>query len=199
VQLLKIGERDQNSMSKLEQRDEGARLYDVMLGRRLNRPKLNYDHAGGKLSMNSGGKPCTSKQMGDACEMFIAAEMTLAGVPALKMPDNWPCYDVAAQPTGGGATQRISVKSRTFKRGGGTFVTYKIGDQFDWLAIVLLPGADQKNRRVFIVPRGVADARSKQDGPTAKTSERYWRQDRIADSLSEFEDNYCLSPTGRVG
>ena len=71
--------------------------------------------------------------------MFIAAEMTLAGVPALKMPDNWPCYDVAAQPTGGGATQRISVKSRTFKRGGGTFVTYKIGDQFDWLAIVLLP------------------------------------------------------------
>ena len=52
---------------------------------------------------------------------------------------------------------------------------------------------------VEIVPRRVADARSKQDGPTAKTSEKYWRQDRIADSLSEFEDNYCLSPTGRVG
>jgi hypothetical protein len=52
---------------------------------------------------------------------------------------------------------------------------------------------------VFIVPRSVADARSKQDGPTAKTQERYWRQDRIAESLSEFEDNYILSPTGGDG
>jgi hypothetical protein len=30
--------------------------------------------------------------------MFIAADMTLAGVPARKMPDNWPYYDVVAQP-----------------------------------------------------------------------------------------------------
>ena len=37
------------------------------------------------------GRTCTTKQMGDACEMFVAAEMTLAGVPAMKMPDNWPC------------------------------------------------------------------------------------------------------------
>lgn len=29
----------------------------------------------------------TTKQMGDACEMLVAAELTLAGVPALKMPD----------------------------------------------------------------------------------------------------------------
>src|SRR5207248_1694993 len=117
-----------------------------------------------KNGAKNNGRTCTTKQQGDACEMFIAAEMTLAGVPALKMTDNWPCYDVVAQPTGGGPAQRISVKSRTFKRGGDTFVTYKIADEFDWLAIVLLPGADQKNRTVFIVPRRVADARSKQDG-----------------------------------
>lgn len=30
----------------------------------------------------------TTKQMGDACEMLVAAELTLAGVPAQKMPDN---------------------------------------------------------------------------------------------------------------
>jgi hypothetical protein len=41
----------------------------------------------------------TPKQMGDACEMLVASEITLAGVPALKMPDNWPGYDVIAQPT----------------------------------------------------------------------------------------------------
>src|SRR6266487_1723238 len=87
-------------------------------------------------------RPYTSKQMGDACEMLVAAEMTLAGVPAMKMPDTWPCYDVIAQPQGGGPPQRISVRSRTFKRGGDTFVSYDIKDQFDWLVIVLLPGAD---------------------------------------------------------
>ena len=48
----------------------------------------------------------TSKQMGDACEMLVAAELTLAGIPALKVPDNWPHYDVIVQPLGRPA-QRI--------------------------------------------------------------------------------------------
>jgi hypothetical protein len=138
----------------------------------------------------------TPKQMGDACEMLIAAEMTLAGVPAMKMPDNWPCYDVIAQPKDGGSPQRISVKARTFKRGGDSFVDYWGKDEFDWLAIVLLPGADQSKRRIFIVPRNVADDRIPVR-KTKKPDDRYWRVDRVAEALSEFEDNYCLSKTGR--
>src|SRR5438105_1876068 len=138
-------------------------------------------------------RPYTSKQMGDACEMLVAAEMTLAGVPAMKMPDNWPCYDVIAQPQGGGAPQRISVRSRTFKRGGDTFVYYDVKDEFDWLAIVLLPGADVTCRRIFIVPRAIADTRARKDKPTSRTAnDRYWRQDKVAELLAEFEDNYCL-------
>jgi hypothetical protein len=140
----------------------------------------------------------TPKQKGDACEMLVAAEITLAGVPAMKMPDNWPCYDVIAQPKDGGPPQRISVKARTFKRGGDTFADYWGKDQFDWLAIVLLPSVDQATRRIFIVPRAVADART----PARKTKQpddRYWRLDRIAEALSEFEDNYSLSMTGRNG
>ena len=141
----------------------------------------------------------TNKQMGDACEMLVAGEVTLAGVPALKMPDNWPCYDVIAQPKNGGPPQRISVKSRTFKRGGGTFVVYDSRDQFDWLAIVLLPGDDQPNRRIFIIPRSVADARARRDNPTSQTAhERYWRQDQVAEVFLAFENNFCLSPTGIV-
>jgi hypothetical protein len=46
--------------------------------------------------------------MGDACEMLVAAEMTLAGVPALKVPDNWPDYDVIAQPVDGRSAPRTS-------------------------------------------------------------------------------------------
>jgi hypothetical protein len=30
----------------------------------------------------------TSKQMGDACEMLVAAELTVDGIPALKVPDS---------------------------------------------------------------------------------------------------------------
>jgi len=54
-------------------------------------------------------RPYTSKQMGDACEMLVAAEMTHAGVLALKVPDCWPHYDVIAQPQGGGIPQRVQL------------------------------------------------------------------------------------------
>src|SRR4051812_600070 len=93
--------------------------------------------------------------MGGACEMLVAAELTLAGIPALKVPDGWPGYDVIAQPLDV-APQRISVKSRTFKRGA-AFVTYSALDLFDWLAIVLLPGDGFPTRRLFLVPRAIAD------------------------------------------
>lgn len=140
----------------------------------------------------------SSKQMGDACEMLVAAELTLAGLPALKMPDNWPFYDVIAQPPAGGTPLKISVKSRTFKRGGDTFVVYNVKDDFDWLAIVLLPGDGQSNRRFFLVPKGVADAKAKHDSDTAKTAnDRYWRQDQVEVVFPEFENNFSLSPTGK--
>lgn len=142
-------------------------------------------------------RPYTNKQMGDACEMVVAGELTLAGIPAMKMPDNWPCYDVIAQSKDGGIPQRISVKSRTFKRGSDTFVSYEAKDEFDWLAIVLLPGADQVKRRIFVVPKDVADKRASRDRPTSKDADsRYWRQDKISEVLAEYEDNFCLSRTG---
>ena len=143
--------------------------------------------------------PYTPKQMGDACEMLVAAELTLAGVPAMKMLENWPRYDVIAQPNTGGPPQRISVKSRTFKKGGDTFVTYKATDQFDWLAIVLLPGGGLSGRKIFIIPRSIADARARRDKPTSKTAhDRYWRQDEIPTIFSAFENNFALSPSGAV-
>jgi hypothetical protein len=76
----------------------------------------------------------TSKQMGGACEMLVAAELTLAGVPALKVPENWPHYDVIAQPVGL-PPQRVSVKSRTWKRGA-AYLEQNCHDEFDWLCAV---------------------------------------------------------------
>jgi hypothetical protein len=134
--------------------------------------------------------------MGDACEMLVAAELTLAGVPALKVPDNWPGYDVIAQQRDGTEPLRISVKSRTFKKGS-AFVVYLATDTFDWLAIVILPVAMEGPRRIFLIPRNVADAEARRDSPTAKTAQqRYWRIDEVASRFSRFENNFSLLPNG---
>ena len=131
--------------------------------------------------------------MGDSCEMLVAAEMTLAGMPAMKVPDNWPHYDVVAQPPDGGNAQRISVKGRTFKRGA-SFVSYNANDKFDWLAIVLLPGGELPQRPFFIIPREVADRLARKDKETSRTRhQRYWRLDEVADNLARYANNFCLS------
>lgn len=103
---------------------------------------------------NQPGRLYTSKQMGDACEMLIAAELTLAGVPALKVADNWPGYDVVAHPPGK-PLQRISVKSRT-PITPSNYIAFDPATS-DWLAIVLLTGSD---RELFIVPQDQASAHS---------------------------------------
>lgn len=139
----------------------------------------------------------TSKQMGDACEMLVAAELTLAGIPALKVPDNWPHYDVIAQPRAG-PPQRISVKSRTFKLGSGNYVSYQEHDQFDWLALVVLQAATGGSRKIYLIPRSVAEQRARRDSETSKTAgERYFRIDEIDRLFGSHRDNFALnaSPT----
>jgi len=141
-------------------------------------------------------RPYTSKQMGDACEMLIAAELTLAGIPALKVPDNWPGYDVVAQRKGGGPPLRISVKSRTYKRGA-AFVSFFVEDPFEWLAIVLLGNDHEQKRRLFLIPAEVAKREARRNKPTAKNAnERYWRIDEVAERFSRFENNFKLLPEG---
>lgn len=134
----------------------------------------------------------TSKQMGDACEMLVAAELTLAGIPALKVPDNWPHYDVIAQPLGEPA-QRISVKSRTFKRGA-AFVDYKAEDLFDWLAIVLLSSEDARERQIYVIPKEMADRHARRDKPTSRTASlRYYRIDEVERLFGSCRDNFALT------
>ncbi len=134
--------------------------------------------------------PYTTKQMGDACEMLVAAELTLAGVPALKAPDYWPGYDVIAQPLNAGP-QRISVKSRTFKRGA-AFVSYSATDSFDWLAIVILPGADLTSRQIYLIPRRAADKNARTYAAEKMRDVREYRIDEIARKFATYENNFPL-------
>jgi len=139
----------------------------------------------------------TTKQKGDAGEFLVAAELTLAGIPALKVPDNWPGYDVIAHPPGRDL-QKISVKTRTFKRSSSDFVSYHVKDNFDWLAIVLLPGQSEARRRIFVVPRIVADASARRDRESSKAAnDRYWPIHVIAELFRMYENNFLLLDEGK--
>jgi hypothetical protein len=138
----------------------------------------------------------TTKEIADACEMLVAAELTLAGVPSLRLPDLWPAYYVIAQPLGR-EPQRISVKSRTFKPGP-AYLSYNVTDIFDWLAIVILPGNTETRRRLFLIPRTLADAKARRDKPLSKTeNERYWRIDEVSKIFAKFENNFTLQEISR--
>jgi hypothetical protein len=135
----------------------------------------------------------TTKQMGDACEMLVAAELALlGGIPTIKMPDGWPGYDLVAQVE---TLHRISVKSGTYKPGSGAYIQYDSRNDFDWLALVLLPGIGEARRRIFIIPRKVAETsdwtRLDQSPNTAHL--RYWRFDEVARAFGKYENNWRLA------
>jgi hypothetical protein len=130
--------------------------------------------------------------------MLVAAELTLAGIPSMKVPDYWPGYDVIAQPPTE-KPQGVSVKSRHFKRGSDDFFGYLVTDVFDWLALVILPGDAETRRRIFIIPRTLADATASKNRPGTKhDNERYWRIDKVAIVFADFEDNFTLNGTGHA-
>jgi hypothetical protein len=79
------------------------------------------------------------------------------------------------------------------------YVTYFESDTFDWLAIVLLPGDTESRRRIFVIPRALADAKAKRDKPTAKTAnERYWRIDEVPNMFAAFDGNLSLTTTRTI-
>jgi hypothetical protein len=134
--------------------------------------------------------------MGDAGEALVVAELTLAGVPAAKMPDNWPGYDVIAETKGAEHPQRISVKSRTLKPGADVYYHVK-DDRFDWLAIVVLDCPVQPERQIFIIPKTIADARFHRGGEKTKNRNYMFLQaSQLAKVLPEFQGNFRLRESG---
>jgi hypothetical protein len=136
----------------------------------------------------------TTKQMGDACEMLVAAELTLRGIPTLKVPDNWPHYDLIAQPPGGDPL-RISVKSRNFRKGA-HYLRYDQSDKFDWLGIVIIGPDSKAQRRIYLVPNSIADERTRAYERGAAHPFREQNVDRIDRIFPEFESNFGLNKTG---
>jgi TetR/AcrR family transcriptional repressor of bet genes len=134
----------------------------------------------------SAGAPRTlrqdrSDQASQAYEMLVAAELTLAGIPALRAPDFSPGYQLLAQAPGA-PLQRIAVRH------------YAADDEplcfddrsdvaFDWLAIIALPATQQATRRIFIVPHDIVMA------------ETLSSVGSLATQFGNYENNFGLERT----
>jgi hypothetical protein len=66
----------------------------------------------------------TTKQRGDAAEHYVISMLGFNSIPAAKMPDNWPGYDLVAQRPNGAKSLRISVRFR-IDGSYGPYVRYK--------------------------------------------------------------------------
>jgi hypothetical protein len=102
------------------------------------------------------------------------------------MPAGWPGYDIAADPAGR-PLQRVQVKSSTFSKT--RYIEWFNDDEFDWLAIVILPAPGRDRRRLFIVPREVADERST---PADFRNGRNFNVGKLIQQLADFENNFSL-------
>jgi hypothetical protein len=133
-------------------------------------------------------RACTHKQFGDAGEHLVIAALALqADIPATKMPDNWPGYDLIAAPAGRPQT-RISVKTNMQGTASGN-VKFNTASEFDWLCIVLVHPAT-KQHRIWYLPRNVALAAAR-PGPV-----QYIRYSALYGDLARFEGNHALNPDG---
>jgi hypothetical protein len=78
----------------------------------------------------------TSKQFGDAAEHLVIGRLGLAGIPATKMPDAWPGYDLIAQSDNDRPPLRISVKALRAGNGKVAAFWYFDPDGWDWLVLI---------------------------------------------------------------
>ena len=108
----------------------------------------------------------TSKMLGDAGEHYALSQLTLAGYPASKMPDNWEGYDLAVE--AGKGLVRVSVKTRKDgpKWGKGNWFVFDDRKECDWI-VFLFVNMDN-SVRAWVVPFVVAKANANKPGPQRK-------------------------------
>ena len=136
-------------------------------------------------------KDLTTKQRGDAAEHYVIAMLGFNGVPASKMPDNWPGYDLVAQLPGDQPPSRISVKFCTYSDKPGSYVGYEPKDHFDFIALVL---KYPDRSRTWILPRTIAHttALNPNGSKSGKFTKREWQIKAIEKRFPQYEDNFAL-------
>jgi hypothetical protein len=86
------------------------------------------------------------------------------------------------------------VKSRTIKDGD-AYIAYQTDDEFDWLAIVLLPRSRKQERQFFLIPKAVSDDVAYKNKPTTINPKKRYRISDVPKLFSRFENNFSLEIT----
>lgn len=134
----------------------------------------------------------TPKMLGDAGEFYALSQLTLAGLPAAKMPDCWTGYDLAVE--NGSELVRISVKTRkeTLKWKAGSWFTYNHDHVCDWLIFIFVQR--DGSIRSWIIPFAVAQNNANSPGVNRKDPHIrdiiFQKLER--EPLSQYENNWKL-------
>lgn len=136
----------------------------------------------------------TKKQFGDAGEHRVMSDLTFNGIPAVKMPDNWPGFDIMAVPSNR-APLKISVKARHQATAKGN-IKMRTGGDWDWMAIILMPMGGGAPRSWYI-PREIVMANSTPLSQINDLPSRRITYQQLFGPLAIYEDNFVLDPAGR--
>jgi hypothetical protein len=74
----------------------------------------------------------TSRQLWQAAEHHVIAQLGFQNIPATKMPDNWPDYDLIAQRLTDERPLRNSVKWADYKDKSAHYIGYEPHAHFDF-------------------------------------------------------------------
>lgn len=143
--------------------------------------------------MNSNLPKLATKLLGDAGEHFALSQLSFAGLPSTKMPENWKGYDLAVE-TGSGL-ERVSVKTRseTLKWKANRWFNFDDRLVCEWIVFVFKPHKGPV--RAWVLPFSVALEHSNVPGLTNKTPwfrDLSWHKLNKA-PLSAYENNWTLS------
>lgn len=134
----------------------------------------------------------TTKQRGDAAEHYVISMLGFNNIPASKMPDNWPGYDLVARLPGDFKPFRVSVKFRTYSDAPGAYIGYEPEEMFDFIALVI---KYPTGLRTWILPRDVANktALNPKGSKSGKFTKREWQIKSIEKRFSDYENNFGLA------
>ncbi len=128
-----------------------------------------------------------TKQLGNAGEYYALSQFIFAGQATIKMPDNWPEFDLAVDLNG--ELKKVSVKTRTTINN--SFRTehckFNDNDTFDFLVFIF---KSSKEIRSWIVPANVAKKTGK---ITNSKNKNYCRISfKQLNEMEVYEDNWAL-------
>jgi hypothetical protein len=128
----------------------------------------------------------TTKQRGDAAEHYVISMLGFNNIPAAKMPDNWPGYDLVAQRRNAAKPLRISVRFRT-DGNYGPYARYKPHEPFDFIAVLFACLARDVEVNFTRPPRGKRERKLIANAAKGrKLLDEFAKCERDTDALSVF-------------